>query len=88
MPPQGEIIITDTNLANGGNGGNAPAMIAYYVPDRRNAPWVKIGAAWPHKNGVGYSVKVEMVPLDMLRTGELTIQLRQPEAKTATETDR
>jgi hypothetical protein len=63
------------------NGGNGPEFIAYHVPDRRNAPWVRIGAAWSHKRGVGYSVRIEMIPLDLLRTGELVIQLRQPEAK-------
>jgi hypothetical protein len=75
------------NHQNGGN-GSAPELIAYHVPDRRNAPWVRIGAAWPHKKGVGYSVKVEMIPLDMLRTGELVIQLRQPEAKPENGQDR
>jgi hypothetical protein len=63
------------------SGGNGPSLIAYHVPDRRNAPWIRIGAAWPHKRGVGYSLKVEMLPLDVLKTGELNIQLRQPEKK-------
>ena len=77
--------MSDNGGQNGGN-GNAPELIAYHVPDRRNAPWVRIGAAWPHKKGVGYSVRIEMIPLDLLRTGELVIQLRQPEAKAAPET--
>jgi hypothetical protein len=72
-----------TEGSNGGGNGNAPELIAYHVPDRRNAPWVRIGAAWPHKKGVGYSVRIEMIPLDLLRSGELLIQLRQPEAKGA-----
>jgi hypothetical protein len=61
--------------------GNGPDLIAYHVPDRRNAPWLRIGAAWLHKRGGGYAVRIELVPLDLLRTGELVIQLRQPEPK-------
>lgn len=72
-------------MSEGGNGGgNGPELIAYHVPDRRNAPWVRIGAAWSHRKGTGYSLRLEMIPLDTLRTGELVIQLRQPEAKGAT----
>jgi hypothetical protein len=66
-------------MSEGPNGGgNAPELIAYHVPDRRNAPWVRIGAAWPHRKGGGYSVRIELIPLDTLKTGELMIQLRQP----------
>lgn len=61
--------------------GNSPALIAYYVPNRRNAPWLRIGAAWPHQDGDGFSLKVEMLALDVLKSGELSIQLRKPDPK-------
>ena len=58
-----------------------PALIAYHVPDRRNAPWLRIGAAWPHQNGGGFSLKIELLPLDVLKSGEMSIQLRAPDPK-------
>jgi hypothetical protein len=75
--------MTEGSNGNGNGNGNGPDLIAYHAPDRRNAPWIRIGAAWPHKRGGGYSLRLEMIPLDTLRTGELVIQLRQPEAKGA-----
>ena len=40
-----------------------PAFTAYYVPDRENAFWTKVGAAWKHEDGKGYSLKLELMPL-------------------------
>ena len=40
----------------------APALIAYHVPARENAPWTRIGAAWPHKDGAGYTLQLDLVP--------------------------
>ena len=62
-------------------GGNSPALVAFHVPNRRNAPWIRIGAAWPHKDGDGFSLKIEMLPLEVLTAGELSIQLRKPDPK-------
>jgi hypothetical protein len=63
------------------DGGNAPDFIAYHVPDRRNAPWVRIGAAWPHQRGGGYSLKIDLIPFEAFKSGELNIQLRKPDPK-------
>lgn len=41
----------------------APALIAYHVPDREKAPWTRIGAAWDHKDGEGYSLQLDLVPM-------------------------
>jgi hypothetical protein len=41
---------------------NAPALIAYFVPERENAPWTRIGALWAHKDGKGYNLDLELVP--------------------------
>ncbi len=40
----------------------APALIAYHVPDREKAPWTRIGAAWDHKDGKGFTLSLDLVP--------------------------
>lgn len=54
--------MTDTN----NNIGNTPSHIAYQVRDRENQKgvWTRIGSVWPHKDGKGYSIQIEAVPLD------------------------
>ena len=54
----------------------APAFIAYHVPDRENAYWSKIGAAWPHKDGKGFSLELELIPVG---TGRITLRAYEPE---------
>ena len=39
----------------------------------QNATWAEIGAAWPHKDGKGFDILYEVVPLNgriTLRTNE------------------
>ena len=51
-----------------------PFMLAYSVKpiqDGRKSVWSKIGAAWAHKDGEGYEVRMDAVPVDgrlVLRT--------------------
>lgn len=40
----------------------APALIAYHVPARDDAPWTRIGAAWDHKDGKGFTLQLDLVP--------------------------
>ncbi len=38
---------------------NKPALFAYAVKDRcknRKAIWTRVGAAWPHENGKGFTI--------------------------------
>ena len=53
--------MTETN-----NNSNAPSHIAYQVRDRDNQKgvWTRIGSAWPHKDGKGFNIQIEAVPLD------------------------
>lgn len=51
---------TETNLPKT---GNAPSHIVYFAPDRENAPWTRIGAQWPTKNGKGHRQVLNMLPL-------------------------
>ena len=56
---------------------NSPAYIAYHVNGQgRNANWVKIGAAWQSKDGSGYSLQIDAVPLNW----DGRIVLRQPKS--------
>jgi hypothetical protein len=48
--------------------GKKPTLIAYAVKDVRGAEqkaiWTRIGAAWPHEKGPGYSIRLDALPLD------------------------
>ena len=46
---------------------NKPTLYAYAVKDRgRNQKpiWTRIGAAWPHEKGKGFTIELEAVPVD------------------------
>jgi hypothetical protein len=42
-----------------------PTLIAYSVKERegQKAIWTKIGAAWPHGNGPGFTIQLEALPI-------------------------
>ena len=44
----------------------SPSHVVYHVRDRDGGKgfFTKIGAAWPHKDGKGFNVQLECVPLD------------------------
>lgn len=43
-----------------------PSHAAYQVRDRegRKSIWTRIGSAWPHADGSGFSIQLESTPLD------------------------
>jgi hypothetical protein len=46
---------------------SAPTHNVYTVEDRGEGEdpfWLKIGAAWPHKDGRGYNITLSALPLD------------------------
>jgi hypothetical protein len=50
---------------------NTPAYIAYHVKDttagesgEKRGVWTKVGAAWANKDGKGFSVVLDVIPLD------------------------
>jgi hypothetical protein len=46
---------------------NKPTLLAYAVKDRgrnQKAIWTKIGAAWPHEKGKGFTIELEAFPID------------------------
>ena len=68
---------------------NKPTHYVYHVTDRVEAGndekggfWTKIGAAWPHKDGKGYTISIEMISLN----GRLVLREREEkEAENLTE---
>jgi hypothetical protein len=49
-----------------GNGGRRPTHVAYWVRDRENkkSEWRPVGVAWTHADGKGFSVSLDLMPLD------------------------
>ena len=46
--------------------GKSPSYIAYQVRDREGQKgfWTRIGAAFAHADGKGFTIQVDAVPLD------------------------
>jgi len=61
--------MTDSNT---NTAAKAPTHIVYHVRDgKEKGFFTRIGAAWPHKDGKGFNVQLEIVPLD----GRVTLRL-------------
>ena len=44
-----------------------PTLYAYAVKDRgdeQKSIWTRIGAAWPHENGKGFTIDLEAFPVN------------------------
>jgi hypothetical protein len=56
---------------------NAPTLVAYQVREVKEGKdfWTRIGSAWSHKDGKGFTVQLDAIPVD----GRIT--LRRPEEK-------
>ena len=62
---------------------NAPALIAYPVPEREKAPWTRIGAAWDHKDGEGFTLTLDLVPVSSGRIVLRTFEEKREEGESA-----
>jgi hypothetical protein len=65
--------MTDTNN-NQTTASKSPSHIAYQVRDRgegKKSFWTRIGSAWPHADGKGFNLQIEVVPLD----GRITLRV-------------
>lgn len=58
----------------------APALIAYHVPARDEAPWTRIGAAWDHKDGKGFTLQLDLVPV---AAGRIVLRANDPKEEGA-----
>ncbi len=60
-----------------------PTHTAYAVRNfekdggKPDAEWLKIGAAWPHKDGKGFDVNLEALPTG----GRVVLRLSEPKPK-------
>lgn len=61
--------MSDTNT---NSTSKAPSHAVYQVRDRegKKSVWTRIGSAWAHSDGKGFSVQLECVPLD----GRITLR--------------
>ena len=58
--------------------GKSPDFIAYSVRDRgddKDAAWNRVGAAWGHRDGKGYDLSLDAVPVD----GRVTLREQRRE---------
>lgn len=63
---------------------NRPTYGVYQVEEGkgdRKGFWTKVGAAWPHEKGDGFSIKLTCLPLD----GRLVVRKLDANDKTQTE---
>lgn len=52
-----------------------PDLIAYFVPERDNARWTEIGAAWANRDGEGFSLRLDLIPTG--GTGNIVLRKRK-----------
>lgn len=62
-----------TNSNTAASASKSPSHIVYQVRDRdgKKGFWTRIGSAWPHQDGNGFNVQLEVVPLD----GRITVRV-------------
>jgi hypothetical protein len=64
----------ETNAENGNKSTKKFSHIAYSVRDRgegKDSKWTEIGVVFPHKDGKGYDVLFDVVPL----SGRISIRV-------------
>lgn len=56
---------------------NRPSHTVYHVTERGedNTAWTPVGAAWPHKDGKGFTFQIETLPVPF--GGRLTVRERK-----------
>ena len=65
---------------------NKPSHRNYAVTKRKNGDkndWSEIGAAWPHQDGKGFSLKLDFLPLN---GAELSLRVPMPKDAAGTAT--
>jgi hypothetical protein len=69
------IMARNTNYKSNKRESKAPSFIAYHVADKGDDKsfWTRIGAAWGHEDGKGFSLQLDLVPVNGGR-----IVLREP----------
>ena len=66
---------------------NQPTHHVYFVKDQegedKKGIWTKIGAAWPHRDGKGFSVELELIPVASGDALSITLRERQERPETS-----
>ena len=64
----------NTNTENGSKATRKPSHTAYSIRERdgKESKWTEIGVAFPHKDGKGYDILFDVVPL----SGRVTIRVQ------------
>lgn len=59
--------------------GNRPSHTVYHVTDQGDdkKAWTPVGAAWPHKDGKGFNIRLDAIPVRF--DGNLTVRERNTE---------
>jgi hypothetical protein len=65
----------NTNLESSGKATKRPSHIAYSIRERegKDSKWTEIGVAFPHKDGKGFDILCDVVPL----SGRITIRVQE-----------
>lgn len=57
---------------------NAPQYLAWHVTEKgEKSYWNKVGAAWPHKDGKGYTLQLDTCPIN----GRIALRLPLEDAR-------
>ena len=58
--------MTDTTTDTGSKASRKPAYVAYSIRERegKDSKWTEIGVAFPHKDGKGFDILYDVVPLN------------------------
>ena len=64
--------MTDTTTAESST-TKTPSHIAYHVRDRegKKGIWTRVGTAWPHRDGNGFNLQIDVIPLN----GRITLRV-------------
>jgi len=64
----------NTNTENGSKSTKTPSHTAYSIRERegKESKWTEIGVAFPHKDGKGFDLLFDVVPL----SGRVTIRVQ------------
>jgi hypothetical protein len=61
-----------------------PTLIAYYVKERgeeQKPVWIRLGGAWPHENGPGFTIQLDALPIDFNGRIVLTEPKTEPKSE-------
>ena len=70
----------DTTTETKPASGKGPTMIAYHVREGKEHGkgfWTRCGAAWQHKDGKGFNIQLDVLPLD----GSIQLRVASDEKK-------